>query len=119
MYVESKQMEIEIREKMRGGVGSVQITHITKQSLPENARLIARLELEPGASIGLHEHFEETEVFYFIQGEGTLNDNGEIRTVKAGDAVLTGDGTAHSIENTGCKTLEFLAIIITKSFKNK
>ena len=40
-------------------------------------------------------------------------DNGEEFPVKAGDVMITGNGGAHSVENTGQVPLVFNAIIVT------
>jgi mannose-6-phosphate isomerase-like protein (cupin superfamily) len=74
--------------------------------------LFARLTLEPGCSIGMHTHDREEEVFYIISGKGTVDDNGNIYMLKPGDAVKTGDGAYHALENTGTETLVIMAAII-------
>ena len=57
MIREAKDMTNEIREQMRGGKGSVEILHLFKEEeLRGKSRLCARIRLEPGASIGMHEH---------------------------------------------------------------
>lgn len=113
MFKRAHDMEVELRNQMRGGNGTVKITHIfNKDELPEKSRLLAHLTLEKGCSIGFHEHVNETEIFYFLRGEGIVNDNGQVYKVTAGDAVKTGNGAGHSVENTGEEPLEFVAVII-------
>jgi len=112
MYIRAEEMENELRNQMRGGNGTVKITHIIKEGLPQKCRLFARIVLEKGCSIGLHEHHHETEVFYFLKGQGKVTDNGNVYRVKEGDAVATGGGGSHSVENTGEEPLEFVAVII-------
>ncbi len=41
------------------------------------------MTLEPGCSLGYHEHHGESETYYIIQGQGEYNDNGKYRPVKA------------------------------------
>lgn len=113
MVKKAAEMISEIKEQMRGGKGQVEITHIYKQDeLRGRARLCARLAINPGCSIGLHEHINEEEIFYIIKGKGIVNDNGADREVVEGDAVLTGGGAFHSIENTDTVPLELLAVIL-------
>ena len=113
MVRKANDMQTEIKEKMRGGEGSVLITHIFKQEeLKGKSRLCARITLNPGCSIGLHEHVNEEEIFYIIKGKGIVNDNGIKKEVEAGDAILTGGGASHSIENTGDEPLELMAVIL-------
>ncbi len=103
----------EFRENMRGGSGKVEILHVFQHhELGGNARLCAKIILQPGCSIGFHTHDQEEEIYYIIRGTGLVNDNGKEAVVKAGDAVLTGDGAGHSIANTGDEPLEIMAIIL-------
>lgn len=113
MIKNAKDMVNEIKHEMRGGKGDVELTHIFGQEeLTGKARLCARITINPGCSIGLHEHQAEEEIFYIMSGKGLVNDNGSIREVAAGDAVLTGNGASHSIENTGREPLVLLAVIL-------
>ncbi|MDP4093746.1 MAG: cupin domain-containing protein [Bacillota bacterium] len=113
MIKKAENMEIEIKDQMRGGKGSVEIMHIFKQQeLTGKARLCAKISINPGCSIGLHEHVNEEEIFYVIKGKGIVNDNGEVKEVAKGDSILTGGGAVHSIENTGSDVLELVAVIL-------
>lgn len=113
MVKKAKDMVSELKHEMRGGKGTVEITHIFgKEELTGKARLCARITINPGCSIGLHEHLAEEEIFYIIGGRGSVNDNGTVREVVAGDAVLTGSGASHSIENCAAEPLVLLAVIL-------
>ena len=113
MVKREAEMIKEIREKMRGGEGEVEILHLFKQEeLKGKARLIAKVRLKPGCSIGFHEHKEEEEIFYILSGQGVVEDNGKTIAVGAGDVTLTGNGAGHSIANTGSEPLEFMAVIL-------
>ena len=109
----ANEMFNELKHEMRGGKGTVEITHIFKQEdLTGKARLCARITISPGCSIGLHEHLAEEEVFYIIGGKGLVNDNGTVKEVATGDAILTGNGASHSIENIGQEPLVLVAVIL-------
>ncbi|NLW46879.1 MAG: cupin domain-containing protein [Firmicutes bacterium] len=113
MIRETNEMELELREKMRGGSGTVRIKHIFKaDELKGKARMLAEITLPVGGSIGFHKHDQEEEIFYFISGKGRVDDQGIVKEVKAGDAVLTGGGNGHAVENTGEQPLLFLALIL-------
>ncbi len=103
----------ELRTAMRGGDGTVKIEHLwdEKRELQDLNRMFGRLTLEPGTSIGFHEHEEEAEVFFVISGSGEVNDNGFLSNVSAGDSILTGFGTSHSVRCTGTEPLVLLAVI--------
>jgi mannose-6-phosphate isomerase-like protein (cupin superfamily) len=107
------EMEKQVREKMRGGTGPVEILHIFRQEeLKGKARLFARMVIPPGSSIGYHVHEGEEEIFYILSGAGQVVEQGVSSRVGPGDAVLTGAG-GHSIENQGEAPLELLAAILT------
>ncbi|GHT96511.1 hypothetical protein FACS1894141_6730 [Spirochaetia bacterium] len=113
MLKSRNEFRVEKKENMRGGDGTVTLTHFVESGEQKNARLIAELTLPPGASIGSHQHDNETEYFIFLSGTGTVNDNGTEKPVKSGDVMVTGDGASHSVRNTGTVPLVFNALIIT------
>jgi mannose-6-phosphate isomerase-like protein (cupin superfamily) len=113
MVIHRNEMKTELREKMRDGEGSVRFVHLVDAGAEKNARLFAELSLEPGCSVGYHEHKDETEYFFIISGAGIVNDNGTEAPIKAGDAIVTGNGASHSIKNTGNVPLVFHAVIVT------
>ena len=113
MVRKSTEMVRQLNENMRGGKGTVEITHIFRQDeLKGKARLCAKIKINPGCSIGLHQHMEEEEIFYIIKGAGQVDDNGTKYEVCEGDSILTGGGASHSVENTGIETLEMVAVIL-------
>ncbi len=73
--------------------------------------MTARIELEPGASIGYHTHSENEEVYFIMSGEGTYCEDGEKITVKPGDIMLCRKGHSHGIENSGAAVLVMGAAI--------
>jgi mannose-6-phosphate isomerase-like protein (cupin superfamily) len=114
MIKRSADMQREVREKMRGGTGTVEILHVFRaEELGGRARLFARLSLPPGSSIGYHLHEGEAEALYILAGQGLVTEGGVSSRVAAGDSVLTGGGGGHSIANPeGTGPLELLAVIL-------
>jgi mannose-6-phosphate isomerase-like protein (cupin superfamily) len=106
-------MKVEQKEKMRDGEGTVTLTHFVDGSTQHHARMLAEITLPPGASIGKHQHDGETEYFIFLEGTGTVNDNGAETPIKPGDVMITGDGAFHDVKNTGSVPLVFNALIVT------
>ena len=83
-------MNTERMEAMCGGKGHVLIKHILgEKELNGKCGLYAEVTLEPGCSLGYHEHHGESETYYILTGEGNYDDNGRIRPVKAGDVTFT------------------------------
>ena len=61
------------------------------------------------------ENMPEYEVFFFHEGEVTLNDNGTERNMHPGDFAICYDGESHGIANRTDKPASlFAAIIKTK-----
>ncbi|HNX68310.1 MAG TPA: cupin domain-containing protein [Candidatus Omnitrophota bacterium] len=113
MIKKRSRQEIETRKNMRGGTGEVTIRNYFKpEEIKARTRLCAEMTLPPGASIGLHDHVEEDEIYLIQKGTGIMTDGGKEVTVEAGDAILTGQGASHSIRNSGTEDLVVTAIII-------
>ena len=113
MVKRSDQMVRELRDRMRDGDGRIEMLHIFKQEeLKGKVRLFARLKLEKNCSIGYHKHENEEEVFYVVEGRGTVTEDGREYNVESGDAVLTAGGSEHSIKNSFDAPLVLVAVIL-------
>lgn len=107
----------EMREEhihgLKEGTGTVALFHLLeKEELSGKGRLCAREIIEPGNSVGYHRHEGDFELYYVLEGEGIVNDNGFETSVRKGDVVRTGNGEFHSIKNIGDKDLELIALIL-------
>jgi mannose-6-phosphate isomerase-like protein (cupin superfamily) len=71
-------------------------------------KFINYAELEPGASIGVHRHGENEEVYVVLSGRGLMMVNGERRAVGPGDVILNKPGWEHGLENTSAEPLALL-----------
>jgi len=68
--------------------------------------------LIPGASIGLHTHETNSEILFLIAGQGMLLDDGEEKTLRAGQCAYCPKGHNHSLINTSESVdLEFYAVV--------
>lgn len=107
------EMEKDVRESMREGKGTVEILHVFRSDeLKGKTRLFARLRLPAGSSIGYHLHEGEEEIFYILSGSASVREGELVSRVGPGEAVLTGGGSGHSIENAEAEPLELLAVIL-------
>lgn len=111
MFVKAEDMAKEVRVNMKGGPGEVTM-YTMPDGKPDGVRLVGKISIPEGAGIGRHVHENETEIFYFISGEGEADNNGEIITVKPGDVLTTGGGAAHAVRNIGKGPLEMVAVIV-------
>jgi|AGTN01.3.fsa_nt_gi Uncharacterized conserved protein, contains double-stranded beta-helix domain len=113
MVIKSEEMKSEVREGMRGGPGSVAIQQIASgAALPAKCRLFSIVTLEKGCGIGAHEHSGETELYYVLEGEGVLNDNGALKPFRRGDCNVCGGGATHAVANERDEPLVFVAVIV-------
>ena len=116
MIRKADEFRIEYKEHMRDGDGTVQLTHFITgpEELEDKGRLFAKITLNPGCSIGYHVHEKDAELFYILTGTAEYNDNGEMRTVSAGDVTVCPAGTGHGIANRTDGVVELVAVIVYK-----
>lgn len=113
MVIQSKDMKTQSRQEVRGGSGTVDFLHIVPEGfMPDKSRLFSVMILEKGCSIGRHGHTDETEIYYVLEGEGVINDNGTQQPFRKGDCSVCGGGAFHSVSNEKDETLKIVAVII-------
>ena len=106
-------MKINRVEHMCEGNGHVIIKEILEEPyLAGKCGLYAQVTIQPGSSLGYHEHKNESETYYILSGTAEYNDNGTTRTVKAGDVTYTPDGCGHALKPIGNEPVVFMALII-------
>jgi mannose-6-phosphate isomerase-like protein (cupin superfamily) len=76
-------------------------TRAEKQSLAEAS-------LPPGGSTERHYHRETEEIYFVLEGSGTMELDGEEAPLAAGDAVLIPPGAWHQITASGGGGLRFV-----------
>ncbi|MDR3336916.1 MAG: cupin domain-containing protein [Treponema sp.] len=115
MVYQRAALKAESKEKLRGGEGTAYFSHFVEGGSHAHVKLAAEIKLLPGDSIGYHQHVDETEYFVFIEGNGTVNDDGKERPIAKGDVMITGNGASHGVHNTGSVPLVINAFIITNN----
>ena len=103
------------REKAAGGEGKLlgRFAYTRHQTGEQDAiREIGWLTLPAGASIGLHKHENNEDVYLIVEGKGTFIDgNGKETPVAAGDVTIARPGQSHALKNTSKKPLVFINFI--------
>lgn len=111
--VKTTMREVKVFENHLGGRGRMTTEPLLdEEQLNGKCGLYAKVTIDPGASLGVHEHHGETETYYILSGEGIYEDNGEKTPAKPGDVFFCKDGGSHGIECTGAEPLVFMALII-------
>jgi len=98
-------------EHMNGGSGTVQYRRaLTSDMFATNWAYLDHIVLPPGASVGRHRHMGLEEVFYVMNGQGSVTVNKESADIQKGDAVPVFLQEVHSFQNTGTEDLELLVV---------
>ncbi|MFN0067965.1 MAG: cupin domain-containing protein [Limisphaerales bacterium] len=69
---------------------------------------LAEARLPAGAATQEHYHARAEEIYYITHGTGRMRIEGELREVRAGDAVAIPPGRKHKLWNTGEEPLRLL-----------
>ena len=64
----------------------------------------------PGASIGLHRHHNNAEIYYLLDGEADFYLDGVRYRMRSGDLGIVQDGHTHKIVNTGDVPLRLIVV---------
>ena len=100
---------------VQNGSGLIHIKDLTNPSgLYGHGRMFAHVTVDPGCSIGYHDHQHETEFYYIIKGEAVFHDNDTEVMVHPGDICATGYGQFHGLENRTDEPVELIALIVTE-----
>ena len=98
---------------MAGGKGHVIIEHLLGEAeLDGKCGLYAKVTIEPGCTLGFHEHHGETETYYILSGKGLYNDNGTEVAIGAGDVTYCAPGEGHGLKCLGNEPVEMIALIL-------
>ena len=75
-----------------------------------NNLVVSKTILHIGKNTTGHKHPGQEEVYHFISGEGYMELDEEILTVRPGSIVLIPDGAFHKVFNTGLEDLVFVCV---------
>lgn len=72
---------------------------------------IMRGSLEPGASIGLHTHIDDTEIIFLTHGTAKVIYDNETLVIYEGQCHYCPKGHTHSLRNESNTLVEFYAVV--------
>lgn len=99
-------------DQVQGGEGYILRDMLLDESqLHGECTYLSCITLEPGCSIGLHAHANDSEIYFMLEGEANYNDNGTKTAVQAGDVLYCPKGSTHSIANNTKAPVKFIALI--------
>jgi mannose-6-phosphate isomerase-like protein (cupin superfamily) len=99
-----------------GGAGAVDWVDVLGKPDIEGRRLRFLHDdvLDPGVSIGVHEHTEDEEYYLILEGNGIMTLNEDRVEVGAGDVTAVFPGGRHGLENTGNAPLRIIVISVSQ-----
>lgn len=102
----------EYAEHAQGGIGRIlRDKLVPADKLGGPCSYMACISLEPGNSIGIHQHVGDNEMYYLINGSALYTENDVEYHVEAGDVMFCDEGSTHGIVNTSDETISFIAIM--------
>lgn len=93
-------MEVRARDAAEPFVttdGSTIRSLLDLSNAPVARQSLAEATIAPGGSTVRHHHKASEEIYYLVEGSGTMEIDGEVRQVGVGDAVLIPPGAWHRI----------------------
>ena len=101
-------------ENMLGGKGVAQYRRaLGPEDFFSNWEYVDHLVLPPGATLGRHRHQHMEEIFYVMDGTGSVEVGKESAAIRKGDAIPIMLNEAHAMVNNGTADLELMVIGIT------
>jgi quercetin dioxygenase-like cupin family protein len=99
-----------VRSELRGGQGKALFHDYLAANEMAGVQSMSVLTLEPGATIGEHQHTETEELYYILAGTGTGYLDGASFTVGPGDAWVVHTGHSHALVTAKDGPLRLLAL---------
>jgi oxalate decarboxylase/phosphoglucose isomerase-like protein (cupin superfamily) len=96
--------------QMFGSIVGMEMPSGSDEDFESLLSFVHEVTVPPGTSIGLHRHLENEEVYIMVKGQAEMTIDDQIRSVAPGDVILTRDGVAHAIRNSGEEDVLFYSI---------
>lgn len=104
---------VEQIQHLKGGKGYVEVINFFEpEDFHGKGRLYGMSVIEPGNSIGYHQHLGDQEAYFILEGKALYVQEGEETTLFPGDLALCSTGEHHSIESLGPEDLKYIMLIL-------
>lgn len=97
-------------ENMRGGNGIITLYKAKEKT--SNVKILMKAIIPKGASIGYHQHLDDSEIIYILDGVATIIDNDKTFNVEKNNLHICFKNNFHSVINNADEDLVVLAIIV-------
>ncbi len=99
--------------RVRDGDGTCnEATVFAGDELKTRLRGIGMTTIHPGASIGVHPHDDNEEVYLILAGEGVATIDGREVRVRPGDVMVNHPGCSHGLRNDSAEELRIFAFSV-------
>ncbi len=111
MIFRFSEMAMESKTGIRGGTGQGQSGAYFHSGEMPGVTTAGRTVLEPGASIGEHEHVDTADLYLILEGQGTGILDGKRFPVTQGDMFICRAGHRHGLINDSDAPLAFFGVL--------
>ncbi|MDD4715828.1 MAG: cupin domain-containing protein [Oscillospiraceae bacterium] len=112
MIIRKEDMNLRVRDNIKGGKGTIEDLKILEpEMLSGRCSLCSKFFIDPGDSLGEHTHQKDAELYYVLEGELTVVEDGAAHLLKPGDAAFATGGVSHWVENRSGEQAVMLGII--------
>jgi len=113
MIITEEVLKLHKQPNARGGIGVVkQFPYLDSLKIDSKLTGFNLMVLEPGVTIGYHQHVGSEELYYILEGTPTVTDDGVDSIVEMGTVIWTGNGHFHSLANRTEEVVKFLAFVV-------
>lgn len=97
--------DVPLEPTRHGALKRVLLRH---EDVNSHLMFLNEVYVAPGVCLASHLHEDMEEVFYFLDGQGTMQIEEEAQSVAPGDRVIVPIKTLHFLENTGDTQMRFV-----------
>lgn len=115
-YKKRSLKDVALEPTRHGALKRVLLRH---EDVTSSLMFLNEVYVAPGETIATHKHEDMEEVFYFLEGEGTMQLEDEIQPVSAGDCLIVPMQVTHVLTNTGRTSMKFICFGMKVSLRNE